>query len=325
MRSNKNLAKIVELLNDGKFHNGTVIGQKLNISRTAVWKVIKKLKSYKITIKSLKNKGYCLDHPLILLEKEKIINPLKGSILIELFEKVTSTNDYLKTLSNNRYVVCIAEMQTKGKGRFNRTWHSPFAQNIYLSLKYSFNKDVSDLAGLSLVCGLSVCRAIETTCNLPKPIFIKWPNDIICDNKKLAGILIEIQAETNGFSSVIIGIGVNVNMKNSEQKINQTWTSLINLTECYYDRNELCTSLIYCLIYYLKIFKKRGLIFFQDSWKQKDYLFNKALNIKSGQKKFQGIGCGINHKGNLIVKLTNGLKKEFSSGDTTLIKNNYIL
>ncbi|WP_244896911.1 biotin--[acetyl-CoA-carboxylase] ligase [Candidatus Coxiella mudrowiae] len=285
----------------------------------------KKLKNYQIPIKSLKTKGYCLAQPLTLLDKQKIVSTLEiKSIPLELFKQVDSTNDYLKTASHpkshpNKLAICISEMQTKGKGRFYRPWHSPFGQNIYLSLKYSFDKDISELAGLSLVCGLVVCRTIETICHLSLPIFIKWPNDIICDNKKLAGILIEIQAETHEFCSVIIGIGLNVNMQNdADQKINKDWTSLINLTEAYYDRNKLCTALINYLIHYLETFEKHGFRFFQNPWREKDYLFNKFLSLKSNQNEFQGIGAGINEKGNLILKLTDGFQKAFSSGDATL-------
>ncbi len=258
-----------------------------------------------------------------MLDKQKIVSTLEiKSIPLELLEQVDSTNDYLKIASHpNKLAICISEMQTKGKGCFHRQWHSPFGQNIYLSLKYSFNKDISELAGLSLVCGLAVCRTIETICHLSLPIFIKWPNDIICDNKKLAGILIEIQAETHGFCSVIIGIGLNVNMQNdTDQKINHDWTSLINLTEAYHDRNELCTALINYLMHYLEAFEKHGFSFFQNPWQKKDYLFNKSLNLRSSQKEFQGIGAGINEQGNLILKLTDGFQKAFSSGDATLMK-----
>ncbi|WP_372443116.1 hypothetical protein [Coxiella-like endosymbiont of Rhipicephalus sanguineus] len=86
----------------------------------------KKLKNYKIAIKPLKTKSYCLAQPLILLDKQKIVSTLQiKSIPLELFEQVDSTNDYLKTASHHKLAICISEMQTKGKGRFYRPWHSP--------------------------------------------------------------------------------------------------------------------------------------------------------------------------------------------------------
>lgn len=322
---NKELVKIVDLLSDGKFHSDTIIEQQLNIDQAAIWKAIEKLKSYQIPIKSLKNNGYCLSQPLILLDKQKItVSALKKkSIRLELLEQIGSTNDHLKVVPHkNELVICIAEMQIKGKGRFCRSWYSPFGQNIYLSLRYSFDKNIIELTGLSLVCGLAVCYTIEKICCLSLPIFIKWPNDIICENKKLAGILIEIQSETHGFCLAIIGVGLNVNMQSDvKKKIDQDWTSLINVTKTYQDRNVLCTELIKNLISYLEDFEKHGLIFFRNLWKEKDYLFNKSLHLmKSNQKEFHGIGAGINEQGNLILKLTGGFQKAFSSGEVTLMK-----
>ena len=279
-------------------------------------KIYQKIKSYYLT--------QSLIQPLILLDKKKITSALETkSIQLELLKKIDSTNDHLKLVPYlNKIVICIAEMQTKGKGRFYRSWHSPFGQNIYLSLRYFFNKNISELLGLSLVCGLAVCRAIEIACHLSLPIFIKWPNDIMCGNKKLAGILVEIQAETHGFYSVIIGIGLNVNMQDDiKKKQNQDWTSLIHLTETYQNRNKLCTILINNLVHHLKDFEKYGLGFFQKLWEEKDYLFNKSLHlIKSSQNEFYGIGAGINEQGNLVLTLTDGSQKAFSSGDTILMK-----
>lgn len=272
--------------------------------------------------KIFKNKGYCLTHPLILLDKQKIASALEiKSIQFDLFNQIDSTNDYLKATSRiNKLAICIAEMQTKGKGRFHRSWYSPSKQNIYLSLKYFFNRNISELAGLSLICGLAVCRAIETTYYLPLPIFIKWPNDIIYGSKKLAGVLIEIQAENHGFCSVVIGVGLNVNMQNNtDKKINQDWMSLINITEVYQDRNKLCAALINHLMHCLEEFKKYGFSLFENRWREKDYLFNKSLRLKSSQSEFQGIAAGINEQGNLILKF-DGSQKAFSSGDVILVK-----
>ncbi|AJC50590.1 biotin--[acetyl-CoA-carboxylase] ligase [Coxiella endosymbiont of Amblyomma americanum] len=238
-------------------------------------------------------------------------------------EYTDSTNTYLKILPyTDRPVICIAEMQKKGRGQFFRTWHSPFGQNIYLSLRYLFKKNMRKLEGLSLVCGLAVCRTIEMICHLPSPIFIKWPNDIICEHKKLAGILIEIKPRITGLHSAIIGIGLNTNMTDDvKRKISQNWTSLINLTACYQNRNKLCSILIDNLIHYLEDFKQHHFgPFFQNLWKTKDYLFNKQLHLMQSRKRnFFGVGAGINDQGNLILKLSDGSKKTFSSGNINLI------
>ena len=322
-KTNENVTKIIQLLNDGQFHDGTSIGHQLNMTRSAVWKIIKKLEKYNIPIQSIKGKGYALLDPLILLDHNKIKKMLKTTpIDINIFEQIDSTNNYLASHCNDsKLKVCIAETQTHGKGRLHRQWHSPFGQNIYLSLLYPFNKDISELAGLSLVVGLSICKAIETLYSLTKPALIKWPNDIICQNKKLAGNLIEIKAEAHGFCYAIIGIGINVNMtEDPNNDINQAWTSIRQLTNQYNDRNLLCVELIDQLTAHINQFEKKGLNHFLLQWQSKDGLANKTIHLQSGRHKFQGTALGINEQGHLLMKLADGSQREFSSGDTTLLK-----
>lgn len=261
---------------------------------------------------------------MFLLSKQKIKSAVKTkSIHIDLFEQISSTNEYLKSIKNsNKLNSCIAEMQTHGKGRFERKWHSPFGQNIYLSLRYLFDKDINALSGLSLVCGIAVCNAIETICQPPpQDILIKWPNDIICDDKKLAGILIEIEAETCESYSVIIGIGLNTNMEaDNHKKISQRYTSIKKLTGIYQDRNQLCSALINQLIDVLFSFEKEGLNPFLTFWKKRDYLFGKLVRLKSSQQEFHGESAGINEQGHLLLRLSDSSQKVFISGNTTLLK-----
>ena len=262
--------------------------------------------------------------PLILLDLEKIKKSVRAkSAYISLFEQVASTNEYLKWTNSPQLVnICLAEMQTQGKGRFQHSWYSPFGQNIYLSLKYPFNtlnKDMIKFSGLSLVCGLAICKAIEEKCQLIQPLFVKWPNDIICEDKKLAGILIEIEVEKTGFCSTIIGIGLNVNMEYDGDKITQRWISLKNLTTTYQDRNPLCAALINYLIDYVRIFEKQRLHNFLEIWKARDYLLNKPIRLKLGHHILQGKGLGINEQGHLVINLSDGSQRTFSAGDATLL------
>ena len=322
-KMNVNFEKVVSILNDCEFHDGTSLGKQLKITRTAIWKIVKKLTGYHIPIQSIKKKGYALSEPLLLLDKQKIKQQLDNrSIIIDLFEQIGSTNDYLQTFcSNNEPRICLAEMQTEGKGRFHREWYSPFGKNIYLSLLYPFNKDISELAGLSLVVGLAVCKAIEEAYYLPEPVLVKWPNDIICSDKKLAGTLIELKAETHGFSHAVIGIGLNVNMdRDKQRKIHQAWTSIKILNEKNNDRNILCIKLINQLFSYIKKFSERGLASFIEEWNSRDYLLHKTICLKSNTQEFRGEAIGVNGQGHLLLKLKDGSQRSFSQGDTTLAK-----
>jgi BirA family biotin operon repressor/biotin-[acetyl-CoA-carboxylase] ligase len=314
--------KLIAILNDGQYHDGTTLGDKLKITRSAVWKTIQKLHTYGIPIESLKGKGYALTNPLILLNKTYLKKNLQNkSIAIDIFETIDSTNDYLKLcIPSATPHVCLAEQQTQGKGRFQRHWYSPFGLNLYVSCLYPFQKDMSAMAGLSLVVSLAIVKALGHY-NLPAGLGIKWPNDVLHDHKKLAGSLIEVQAESNGTCYANIGIGMNVNMlEDKNQRISQPWTSLGNMTGAYIDRNELAVALINELITYLKRFDKFSLASFMTEWKQLDYLRNESLTLASTQQQTFGVAQGINEFGHLLLKLPDGSVQAFSSGDTSVMR-----
>jgi BirA family biotin operon repressor/biotin-[acetyl-CoA-carboxylase] ligase len=337
-KSNKNLIKIVNILQDGQYHDGTTIGHALQMTRSAVWKAIKKLQTYGIKFDSIKGRGYALLEPLILLEADKIKENLEHEnhkkhenhkdhkyhekIDISVFESLDSSSEYLKAFKhhNKAIKICLTEQQTQGKGRFNREWVSPFSKNIYMSCLYPFHKDVSELSGLSLVVGLAILKTLKDS-GIHEKLFVKWPNDIICENKKISGTLIEIQAETHGSCHAIIGVGVNVNMlQDPENKISQAWTSMRKILNVYTDRNKLCANLINRLLDYLQRFNAQGLMSFVEEWNLADCLTGKMIDIKTVHETIRGEARGINEQGHLILKLADGKTRAFSSGDTTLAK-----
>lgn len=321
--ANKTLLKIINLLNDGQFHDGTSIGAQLNITRSAVWKMLKKLESYGIALESVKGKGYLLKTPLILLDEKKIKSHLSyKKIQFEILPTLKSTNTYLRdSVGQNKNIrVCMAETQTHGKGRLNRKWYAPFGQNIYFSMSYPFQKDISELSGLSLVVALATCSAIATAVPAcENKLLIKWPNDIVIDKNKIAGVLIEIQAESHGFCDVIIGIGINVNMSCANKKdINQPWSSLLNATGNHYDRNYLSATLINTLMGHLDRFATNGLGAFLKEWQAKDILLNQTVSLMSSNSIYKGVCIGINEQGHLLLKHSDNQIRVYSSGDTTL-------
>ncbi|MSP53852.1 MAG: biotin--[acetyl-CoA-carboxylase] ligase [Gammaproteobacteria bacterium] len=282
----------------------------------------------KISLNSMKASKLLSDlefhEPLILLDKSKIKKILNTkSMKLEVYKEVDSTNDQVKKIYDpkKKITVCLAETQTQGRGRFQRHWHSPFAQNIYISLLYPFDKNISELAGLSLVVGLAICTMLESCCELAKPLLVKWPNDVMYEGQKLAGSLIEVQAQTHDACQVIIGIGLNVNMQlDPSKKIKQAWTSLKECTNQFYDRNILTASLLDHVAEYLDRFSQLGLKFFLNEWRTRDHLFNKPIHLKSHHKELRGIGQGISEYGHLLIKLNDNSIRAFSAGDTTLLK-----
>lgn len=316
---NPNLIQLVALLNDQQHHSSTELAEQLGIASTTVQQLIKQLIAYNILIENTQNQNYRMSTPLVLLDPE-YIKPLLVSkdIPLEVLETVDSTNRYLKTLPPCPVAACLAETQTTGQGRLQRRWHSPFGQNIYLSLRYALEKNSQELSGLACVVSLAVSKAIATHCILPIPLQIKWPNDIICNNKKLAGILIEICAATKTSCTVVIGIGINVNMlPTATTTIDQPWTSLYAEQQQPYNRNELSAAIINITHDYLKRFCTQGLTEFLPEWHTQDYLFDQDISLQSNGAEFHGTGAGINTAGQLLLTLADGTTHTFAAGEIT--------
>ncbi|MBS0272031.1 MAG: biotin--[acetyl-CoA-carboxylase] ligase [Proteobacteria bacterium] len=311
--------KIVDILNDCKLHTGTNIAETLGISRTAVWKVVQRLKQYNIHIES-QHQGYYFNSPLLLIDKKRIKNSLKDPrITLEIFESIPSTCDYLKkkaSLKNLNF--CFAEHQSKGRGRLGRSWISPFGKNIYCSFSYTFNKDISEMSGLSLVIGILVARALESLNPILKPL-LKWPNDIYIDDQKGGGILIDLIAEAHGNCTAIISIGLNVNMKDVKlEGIDQPWTSLEHILNEKIDRNVVITQMLKSILKGMEVFQWEGIEPFLSEWKQYDLLKDEKISLNTGTEVISGIAKGISPQGHLLLELPSGKIEKFSYGDTTL-------
>jgi BirA family biotin operon repressor/biotin-[acetyl-CoA-carboxylase] ligase len=205
------LIEITKMLSNGEYYDENIISEKLNITQGEVWQTIKKLKRYGIKLHSMKGRGYSLQSPLILLNEAHIKQGLQNkNIDITVFETIDSTNNYLKTFIGDQKIrVALSEHQTNGRGRLGRSWHSPFGCNLYFSCIYPFEKDINSLSGLSIVAGLAIVNSLKQF-NLPGQLLLKWPNDVIYQDKKLAGTLIEIQSQANGVSNDFICFHQNV-------------------------------------------------------------------------------------------------------------------
>ncbi|MCE3230577.1 MAG: uncharacterized protein K0R52_505 [Alphaproteobacteria bacterium] len=311
--------KILNILNDCEVHTGSDMAEALGISRTAVWKIIQRLKKYGVPLQS-RHQGYQLNAPLILLDQKKIETSMKElKINVELFENISSTRDYLKNKSPLRsHSLCLAEHQSSGKGRLGRTWASPFGQNIYCSLSFTFQKDMGELSGLSLATGILIAEALESL-NL-KPL-LKWPNDIYLNHQKAGGILVDLIAEAHGTCTAIISVGLNINMKDRELAgVDQPWTSLEHALNEKLDRNLVLVKIIQSIIKGLESFQDKGFDPFLSLWKRYDYLLDKTISINTGREVVSGICRGITPQGYLRLEHPSKNLETYSCGDATLLK-----
>jgi BirA family biotin operon repressor/biotin-[acetyl-CoA-carboxylase] ligase len=315
---------IMQILNDNLCHSGTELGLSLGVTRSAIWKQINQLIQLDLPIISLPHQGYQLKHPLILLDEQEIKAEFSAQkwnrpYNLNVFSTIDSTNRYLKDLSDSSSLeICCAELQTQGRGRFGRHWHSPFGENIYCSSLWNLDCDLAKLSGLSLVTSLAIVATLKEF-NQSSQIKIKWPNDILWNDKKLCGSLIEIIAEPNASAQVIIGIGLNVNSDTQNNPLpDKPWCSLYELSERRHNRNLLIAHLIINLERYLTQFINNEFQFFMDEWQQFDYLRGKHISVSQALESLSGTARGINNTGQLILEDSEGKIHLLSSGDTSL-------
>jgi len=314
--------RLLKLLADGRFHSGEALGHSLGISRTMVWKHIQTLQTLGIDCYSVSGKGYRLARPVELLEPQAIEAALGDKTLpllsaLELHPEIHSTNRHLMErlglLSSGH--ACLAERQTAGRGRRGREWISPFARNIYLSLYWRFDMSPALLSGLGLAVGVAVMRALRQL-DIDNAA-LKWPNDVLWQGRKLAGILLEMSGESGGPYHVVIGIGMNVNMVDEGIAIDQPWVSLSQIAAQPLPRNLIAGVLLHHLLECAQQFQSGGLEPFLSEWQQADAYAGQEVAIHLGDNTIIGQARGIDPSGAIIVEVDGGLRR-FYSGEVSM-------
>lgn len=215
---------------------------------------------------------------------------------------ITSTNEFIKENfeSFDNYTIVTANYQTKGKGRLSRTWQANNGENIIMSLLVKEFKTRTDLNLLSLVAGGSVHKFLNKYTN---NLYIKWPNDILVDNLKISGILLEGKINNNS-KMIVIGIGININQTIFNEDINNLTTSLKKITETSYDIDILINELSNILISDIDEFLN-GNNSYLDYVKDNLYGLNQEITYIKNDSLCEGIILGIDNEGRLIVKENN--------------------
>ena len=315
--------ELLNILADGEYHSGEEIGNQLGVSRAAVWKQLQKLESFNLEIESVKGRGYRLVGGLDLLDGEKIrthLNPEAALALgqFDIFPLIDSTNNAAaNAIRDGRGwgYSCLAEQQTSGRGRRGREWQSPFGRNVYLSQVWEFQSGASALEGLSLSVGLAIVRAVSKFGVIG--LGLKWPNDVLYENKKLAGILLEMQGDPAGVCQVIVGVGLNVDMNGADTAaISQPWTDLVQIVGAV-DRNKLVAELMSSLHLVYKEFLAGGFAVHRDEWSRHDAFAGRDVKVQLGDTYIEGVVSGLDRSGGLVL-MTAGGERVFNGGEVSL-------
>ena len=323
------VARVFAELSDGQFHSGEDLAQALGVSRSAVWKAVKSLRDLGATLHAVRNRGYRLAKSSEPLAAERIQEKLSPDVRprvrsLEVAWSVGSTNTVLLSRPNppnGSSEVMLAEYQTAGRGRRGRAWLAPPGGAICLSLSWTFRDVPADLSALGLVIGVCELRALHVLgVNGAK---LKWPNDLLADDRKLGGILIELRAETDGPACVVIGMGLNVALgapvlaKIAEA--GNVATDLITAGLVEPLRNTVAAALINSCIDGLLEFERDGLRPFIENWRDADALQGRMVDIKGGAGEVtHGLARGVDLHGALLVETPNEGLKKFVSGEVSV-------
>ncbi len=302
---------LIELLSDGKIHSGESLAAKLGVSRTAIWKQIRRAMGEGAEIVTIRGRGYRLVSRIDLLDCASVLAEIssdyKKQIELTVLEEVDSTNaEVVRQFSAGSvgFPVVIADCQTSGRGRRGRVWQSPRGENLYLSMGLTFHGGFGVLDGLSLVLGVAVVNALERLGM--SEVGLKWPNDIFHRDGKLGGILVELQGELEeGVVQVVAGIGLNVHMSQAEG-VGQPWSSLAKACPGVdWSRNQIGGAIIEAVLEAVSVFSDLGFRDFKDPWQRRDIFNEKLVRARGGE--VEGVGCGIDDAGNYLVRTADGI------------------
>lgn len=322
------IRRVIERLADGRFHSGEGIANSLGVSRSAVWKSLRSVRELGLEVHAVTRKGYRLPRPLELLEASAIHGHLSKDCLrklgtLAIHSSIESTNaSLLATPGSGAGLmdVCLAEYQTAGRGRRGRPWLMPFGAGLCLSVSWTFAETPRQLGALGLAMGVAVLRAVRRLKG--KRPTLKWPNDIWFEERKLGGILLELQAEANGPAYVVIGLGLNYRLPAAgRREIEATGTQAAEMHELFAGeppgRNELVAAIIEEIAAVLANFSTRGFAPFHAEWQQADALSGRTVTTHKGSDVHGGIARGIDDDGALLLEYRGRIIK-IVSGEVSL-------
>lgn len=314
--------QLIQLLADGQLHSGTGLAERLGVTRTAVWKQLRRLEAIGLEVESVRGKGYRLTEPLDLLDRDKVLEELRGydggpcpELVLE--PVVESTNSVLMAHEDYSDVprVCLAEQQLQGRGRRGREWVSPFARNLYISIGLETEAGPAAVQGVTLLAGVGAVEALEAMG--VEGLGIKWPNDIWLNGRKVAGILTELQGSAQDELRLVIGLGLNVYMAGADIAIDQPWTSLAGESQVPEGgRNRLAAGLIDGILRAVGDLGSTPDSAFQRRWAAYDVLKGRQVAVRGSDNR--GVGDGIDEAGQLRLRTPDRDVMLLNAGEVSL-------
>lgn len=327
---------LLRLLADGEFHSGEDLAQRLCVSRASVNNALHDIAQYGLNLHSVRGRGYRLSNPPQWLDAAQVNICLAAeadNFQIEILDCAPSSNTLLLQRAAqgapNGSVLAV-EWQSGGRGRMGRAWHAGLGNALTFSLLWRFDCGLSGLSGLSLATGVAMMRALHALGM--SGMRLKWPNDIVGEGGKIAGILIEAQGDMLGPSAVVIGIGINLTLPQQvQQRIDQPVSDLSQLSAILPHRNVLLASMLRELAAVLREFSAAGFASLREEWENYHHYQNQAVQmlLPDGQN-IQGTVRGVNPEGALLVEIESATGgppeiRIFHAGEISLRSQNHVV
>ncbi|MDE2251016.1 MAG: biotin--[acetyl-CoA-carboxylase] ligase [Gammaproteobacteria bacterium] len=321
---------VFDALSDGAVHSGEQLAAGHGVTRSAVWKAVGALQDLGVAIAATPNRGYRLAAPIVPLEAGRIRESLAPEARARLRRgevawSLASTNSALLAAAAGgeppagQFDFLAAEFQSAGRGRNSRPWFAPPGGALCLSMGWSFASLPKSPAALSLVVGVCALRALAELSALP--LRLKWPNDLMIDDRKLGGVLLELRAEGAGPAYVVIGIGINcalgIEVIRRVQAAGAEPTDLAALGMRRCDRNHLAALLLGHCVRGLLEFEQAGFAPFAPEWAAADALAGRVVTVRLAEGDFVGHARGIDADGALCVHGADALRR-FNSGEVSV-------
>ena len=314
---------VLRMLADGRFHSGEAIARTAGMSRGSVWLAVRELERAGLEVQRVRGRGYRLPRPVSLLERDAIMLRLgRGArhFSLDLVDGVDSTNTVLLRRASAgaaHATVLVAEHQSAGRGRMGRVWHAAIGGGITFSLLWRFEQGAGALAGLSLATGVALTRAFERLG--VGGAALKWPNDVMWNGAKLAGILIEMQGDALGPSWAVIGVGVNVRLNESVRSLlEQPVADLESACGRSLDRNEVLALTLEALGAMLEDFSRFGFAPLREEWQRRHAHQDRMVTLSLPDGRVQrGTARGVTEGGALLLEAQHEVR-HYHAGEVSL-------
>lgn len=317
---------LIDALSHGEIVSGELLGTRLSISRAAVWKQLQKLDQLGLTVERVRGVGYRVPGGIDLLCGSDINHRLQqhpavcSQPAVRLHTVVDSTNRVaMRELETEGVwgVFHAAECQTAGKGRRGRSWVSPYAAAVYLSVGWQFDEGVAAVMGLSLAAGVAVRRAIKQVTG--HDVQLKWPNDLIANGKKLGGILIELVGDPSDRCRVVLGVGVNVRTPaRFDEEISQPWVNLEEVAGRPVSRNELVAAMVRELQALFTGYGPGAFADIREEWLRADSFSGATVTLSTPSQAISGIARGVDESGAILLEQHDGQIVACHGGELSL-------